>query len=296
MTDIAVVGSANIDRTVAVERFPVAGETLLGGPVAVRQGGKGANQAVAAARMGRSVTFVGRVGNDADGSSIRRDLRDEGVDVSFLSTSPGPSGNAFIYVDRSAENTIVVSPGSNRLVTPSDIRQASIAIANADVLIAQLEIPVDAVGAALEIASGIRILNPAPAQRLADLLDAVDVLVPNVGELATLTGRPMPSSPDEIVTLAASTGVDALVVTLGPRGALVIQGGKSTHVSPITVRAVDTTGAGDTFCGALADALARGLDLVEATQWAVVAAGLSVTAEGARTGMPTADQVTAAAQ
>ncbi len=287
MAEIVVVGSANIDRTVVVAHFPEPGETVTGGPVAAGQGGKGANQAVVAARFGRSVAFVGRVGSDADGRSIRADLRSEGVDVSYLRDSPGPSGAAFICVDPHAENFIVVSPGANALVTREDVAAATDQLVQARVLLVQLEVPLEAVKAALELAVGVRVLNPAPARPLPeDLLSRVDVLIPNTSELGTLTGTTCPSAHAEIAELASILGVDNVIVTLGADGALVINHGKYQHLPALPVRPVDTTGAGDTFCATVADGLARDLSLIVAAKRAVRAAGRATTAKGARPRVP----------
>lgn len=278
-----MVGSANIDRAVVVDHFPRPGETVIGGPVAVGQGGKGANQAVAAARLGQSVAFVGRVGDDADGRAIRADLQREGVQVSFLTAGPGPSGTAFICVGPGGENSIVVSPGANTLLTRADVTAAADPLARAKVLLTQLEVPLEAAQAALELASGTRVLNPAPARQLSEAtLSAVDVLIPNASELGTLTGVPCPSAHHEIADLARKLGVDKVVVTLGPDGALVVQDGHYEHLPALPVRAVDTTGAGDVFCGTVADGLARGLPLIDAAKKAVVAAGKATLVKGAR--------------
>jgi ribokinase len=282
---IAVVGSVNLDIVIGVERHPAPGETVLGGDRTDLSGGKGANQAVAAARLGQEVAIVGRVGADAAGQRLRDGLRAEGVDVGHLREDPDArSGVALIAVAPDGENTIIVSPGANGRVGAEDVGTASGLLADAAVTVVQLEIPEDAVRAAAQAAGGTFVLNPAPARDLdADVLARVDVLVPNRGELELLAG---PGDPADAARRLAGPG--AVVVTLGADGALVVEGDRAEHVPAHPVDVVDTTGAGDTFCGALADALARGASLVEAARWGVAAAGLSVTRSGAQEGMPTA--------
>jgi ribokinase len=280
---IAVVGSANLDVVVAVARLPGPGETVVGADRRELPGGKGANQAVAAARLGSSVGFVGRVGADAAGRRLRADLAAEGVDVAALGEDDGaPSGMALIGVDEAGENAIIVSPGANGRVGPADVEAAHGLIAGAGVVLLQHEIPADAVVAASAVAGGRVVLNPAPARELAG---RVDVLVPNRGELERLAGGGPPAE------AAARLALPAVVVTLGAEGALVVQGSRTEKVAAPSVRPVDTTGAGDAFCGALADALDRGAELVEAARWATVAAALSVTGEGARGGLASRAEV-----
>ncbi len=281
---IAVVGSVNLDVVVAVPRLPGPGETVVGGDRRELPGGKGANQAVAAARLGSAVAFVGRVGADVAGRRLRADLLAEGVDVTHLrEDADAPSGIALIGVEAGGENAIVVSPGANGRVGPGDVEAARELLAGAGVVALQHEIPPAAVAAAAAAAGGRVVLNPAPARELAC---RADVLVPNRGELARLAG---PGAPAEA---AARLGLPAVVVTLGAGGALVVADG--AHAEPVVapeVRVVDTTGAGDAFCGALVDALDRGAELVEAARRAVVAAALSVTGEGARGGLPSREEL-----
>jgi ribokinase len=283
---IAVVGSVNLDIVIGVERHPAPGETVLGGDRTDLPGGKGANQAVAAARLGQRVSIVGRVGADAAGRGLRDGLRAEGVDVEHLREDPdAPSGIALIAVAPDGENTIIVSPGANGRVGPEDVQAASGLLGEAAVTLLQLEIPEDAVRAAAHAAGGTLVLNPAPARELdGDVLQRVDVLVPNRGELELLAG---PGDPADAARRLA--GPRVVVVTLGADGALVVDGDHVEHVRAHPVEVVDTTGAGDAFCGALADALARGALLTEAARWGVAAAALSVTRRGAQEGMPTAE-------
>lgn len=287
---IAVVGSINLDIVVEVERLPAPGETVVGGDRRELPGGKGANQAVAAARLGAEVAFVGRVGADEAGRRLRAGLVEEGVDVAYLREDEAPTGVALIAVDRAGENSIVVSPGANARVGADDVEAARAVVAGAKVVLLQHEVPDAAVQAAIAAAGGTVALNPAPARGLAA---PVDVLVPNRGELEALAGRA--GDPAELArglvggdprasTPRAAAG--AVVVTLGAEGALVVQGERVERVAAPRVAAVDTTGAGDTFCGALAQALADGADLVEAARWATRAAAASVTRLGAQAGMP----------
>jgi ribokinase len=289
---ITVVGSCNVDFVVPVATLPGPGETVLGGDHLRAPGGKGANQAVAAARLGSQVAFVGCVGDDDLAATTRNALTEAGVDLRWLHEVPNtPSGIALITVSDDGENTIAVSPGANARLGPEHIKAASAFLAKSDVLLVQLEVPLAAVEAAMQAAGGQVLLNPAPARELR-ILDWVDVLIPNRSELGVLAGAAEPTTIDEAVALARSLqGPDAVVVTLGADGALVVKGDRVEHVPATPVDAVDTTGAGDAFCGALADALARGSELVEAAEWAVRVAGISTTQRGAQTGMPRREQV-----
>ncbi|MCT2587822.1 ribokinase [Actinophytocola sp. S1-96] len=290
---IAVVGSCNVDFVIPVAALPAAGETVLGGDHLRTPGGKGANQSVAAARLDSEVAFVGCVGDDELADTIRTALGDAGVDLSWLREVPGtPSGIALITVADGGENTIAVSPGANARLGVPDVEAAGSLLADAAVTVVQLEIAPEVVTAAVRAARGTVVLNPAPARSLPpELLSEVDVLVPNRTELAYLTGNPEPSTPDEAAAQAAAlSGPGAVVVTLGADGALVVRDGRTTHVPALPVDAVDATGAGDAFCGALADGLARGDSLEDATAWAVRVAGISTTRWGAQSGLPTRTQ------
>lgn len=279
---IAVVGSANRDLVARVEHHPVPGETVLASGHETMPGGKGANQAVAASRLGRDVVFVGRVGADGPGRDLVAEFEREGVGVDHLTVDAvAPSGLAIITVDDAGENAIVVSPGANAHVSSTDVEGASAVLMTATVTLLQLEIPMEAVLAAAAASEGIVILNAAPAAHLpAALLSSIDVLVVNRGELATLTGSGEPLS-------ARSLPVPVTVVTLGAEGARIIRADTRESVAAIDVTPVDTTGAGDTFCGALAAGLDDGLSLEASVRRAVVAGSLAVTAIGARSGMPT---------
>lgn len=293
--EIAVVGSANLDLVVQVPHVPLVGETVLGGDLNRIPGGKGANQAVAAARLGRSVAMIGRVGDDEGGQILRAALDADGVDTSaLLSTDDTPNGVALISVAADGDNAIVVSPGANDRLTSADVAAAQTLVSNARAVLLQLEVPLDAVIAAAAAATGIVILNPAPAPDgpLPDeLLRHVDLLVPNQTELATLTGYDGPVDATIAAELAQTLDAGAVVVTLGADGALVVTVDGATHVPAPKITPVDTTAAGDSFCGALADALVRGADLIEATQWAVRVGAATTQRPGAQPSLPTPAEV-----
>jgi ribokinase len=277
---IALVGSINLDIVVGVDRHPAPGETVLGDDRQELPGGKGANQAVAAARLGADVAFVGRVGDDDAGRRLRDGLAAEGVDVTHVRVdADAPTGVALIAVDRAGENTIVVSSGANARVSAADVEAAHDVLANAAVTLVQHEVPEDAVAAAIAAAGGTVVLNPAPAR---PIVAPVDVLVPNRGELEALAG----GAGDPVELARSLDAARSVVVTLGSEGAAVIEGSRVERIPAPRVDAVDTTGAGDAFCGALAQALDTGADLVEAARWAVRAAAASVTKPGAQGGLP----------
>ena len=293
--DIVVVGSLNIDIVVPVPHLPAPGETVAGTEHLRTLGGKGANQAVAAARLGRSVAMVGRVGADAEGDECAGGLDADGVSTdAVVRDRDVPTGVALIAVDPSGENSIVVGPGANAHLTVSDVRAASEHLENAKVVLVQLEIPLDAVQEAVELAGGTLILNPAPAKALpVELLSNIDVLIPNEIELGMLTGRDVTSEADVIAAARSIEGPDAVAVTIGSKGVLLVTADDVVHVPAPSVEVVDTTAAGDAFCGALADALARDKTLEDAVRWAVAAAAVSVTRLGAQPSLPTTDEVRA---
>ncbi|MEU3507808.1 ribokinase [Streptomyces longwoodensis] len=286
MTDIVVLGSTNMDLVAYVEKAPRRGETVTGREFRTVPGGKGANQAVAAAHAGATVSLIGAVGDDAFGGRLRSTLEHSGVSTDHLRTVEGPSGTAHIVVDDEGGNAIVVVPGANGTVdrlAPGDEGL----IASADALLLQLEIPLAAVvaGARTARAHGVRtILTPAPAQPLPpDLFDATDLLVPNEHEATTLTGRTDPLQ----AAVALLEVVPEVVVTLGDSGVLyAARGQEPVSVPAPRVTAVDSTGAGDTFAGALAVALGEERPVREALAWAAAAASLSVQRPGASASMP----------
>lgn len=292
--DVVVVGSANVDLSIVVDRLPQPGETVLGGSAVRGSGGKGANQAVAAARLGAQVAMVARVGDDDSGAWLIGRLAAEGVDVAGVSTTAGTtSGLAVVMVDGQGENSIVVSPGANRMLATTDIEQAGPALAQASVVLTQLETSL-AVARSLRSATSARlILNPAPASSRLDV-SGFDVVVPNRGELATLVGGDPSLDLTTVADQAGSLDAPVVVVTLGARGAMVVAnepgaaGGAADVVAvpALAVTALDTTAAGDAFCGALAVALAGGASVAQATHWAVRVSGLAVTARGAQSSLP----------
>lgn len=286
---VTVVGSLNEDVLVAVDRLPGRGETVIGRAATLAPGGKGANQAAAAGRLGPGVRMVGRVGDDPAGARQLAALADAGVDVAQVHRTAGvPTGSATIPVEgATGENLIVVVPGANAELTPEDVDVEP--VRRAGVVLLQLEVPLETVAAAARLATGTVVLTPAPPRPLPDpLLDRVDVLVPNEHELVQLAGTdPAERSPAELVPLARSVAPGAVVVTLGVRGALLVPAtGPALLQAPPAVTAVDTTGAGDCFCGALAQSLAGGEDLPAAVRYAVAAAALSTTGPGARGALP----------
>lgn len=292
--DVAVVGSINHDLTVVTSRLPEPGETILGHSHHTGGGGKGANQAIAAARLGSRVAMVGRVGDDEHGPGLRDGLAAEGIDVSGVSLDPNvPTGLALITVDGNAENTIVVSPGANATLAPEHLPNGL--VGGASVVLTQLEIPLDMVAVAARMCTGLFLLNPAPAASLSgELLGRVDVLIPNRSELATLASVEEPTDISEAVNAVARLHrAGPTVVTLGGEGALIVEGGESLHVPAAEVNSVDTTGAGDAFCGALADSLARGLGLEAAVERAVIAGAIATTRSGAQSAMPNDREVAA---
>lgn len=280
---VAVIASINVDLVVTADRLPAPGETVLGGSFAVHDGGKGANQAVAAARAGARVTVIGAVGADEWGARSVAALAAEGIDVSRIRVMDAqPTGVAVIVVGPRGENQIAVAPGANAAVALTDDDLA--AIGAADVLLVSHEVPGPAVLAGIEAARRA-ILNPAPARALpAEILSQGPILVPNEHELIVAIGNDdTDAALDELVARNAGP----IIVTQGPAGALLAHGSRREHFAGVPApRVVDTTGAGDTFCGALAAWLADGADLADAIRAANAAASLSVRAAGAREGMP----------
>ncbi|NRQ37167.1 ribokinase [Nonomuraea sp. NN258] len=290
---ISVFGSANMDLVAYVSEAPKRGETVTGHRFRTVPGGKGANQAIAAARAGAEVAFLGAVGDDGFGTQLRTTLTESGVDVRGLRQVPGPSGIAHIVVDDAGGNSIIVVPGANGTVTgPTGDDLAAIAASRA--LLLQLELPMAAVVAAAQAAhvAGVQVvLTPAPARPLpAELLEAVTLLLPNEHEAAAITGR---DDPDAALD-ALLEQVDEAVITLGSAGALYgSRTGERLRVPAVEVKAVDTTAAGDTFAGALAVARIEGRAPADALRFAAAAAALSVQREGASTSMPARAEIEA---
>jgi ribokinase len=287
-----------MDLIARAPRIPQAGETILGGDFYTAPGGKGANQAVAAARLGAQVSMVGRVGRDAFAQTLLASLTAAGVDHHHvIQDAQAATGVALIVVDDGGQNSIVVAPGANARLSPADVDAARAAIAAADVLLLQLESPLEAVARAAELAHahGVTvILNPAPACDLpAEMLAQVDVLVPNESETAILTGLPAGSKVEVQATALLELGVGAALLTLGERGALLAQPEGIEHVPAFRVTPVDTTAAGDAFVGGFAAALAEGRSPVEAVRWGCAAGALATTKLGAQPSLPTRQEVEA---
>lgn len=295
---ICVVGSANVDLTFRTPRLPRPGETLAGRAFHVGLGGKGANQAVAAARLGAEVTFVARVGSDAFGEDALRRYQADGVSTRFVQRDLSlPTGTAAILVDDAAENSIIVVPGANGAMTVEDVRAAAEAIQSADAVLCQLETPLEATLEAFRLARSAgrcTVLTPAPMRELPDaLLELCDLCVPNKSEIEQLVGR----SVNDLVEVAAaadllrSCGVKRVAVTLGAEGALLLDETGPRHVPAIPVVAVDTTGAGDAFTAALAVRLAEGASFREAARQASAVAALTVSRLGAYESFPSTAEV-----
>jgi len=300
MADIVVLGSLNMDLVVRAKHIPRPGETVRGEGFSTIPGGKGANQAAAAARLGAKVEMIGRVGGDSFGPLLLDNLRAQGVGVAHVrADSEAPSGIAMIILDAEGENAIVVAPGANGRVSLEDVRAASELIREARYLIMQFEIPLEVVWGAIELARqlGTRvILNPAPAYPAEpELLRGAHYLVANESEAQILTGV-------EVTDLATARkagdallamGLSCVILTLGADGALLLTPEQVVHVPARKVKVVDTTAAGDAFIGGLAVALLRGFSLVEAVRYATCAGTLATTVLGAQTSLPTAAQVQA---
>jgi ribokinase len=295
MPDILVIGSLNADLVVRAPRFPTPGETISGQDLSIIPGGKGANQAVAAARQGASVAMVGRVGDDSFGPTLMENLQDNQVDTTYIQTDESATGTATIIVDSSGQNSIVLSPGANGKVTPADVD--SVSFQDADMLLLQLEIPLETVVHAASVArqNGLRvILNPAPARQLPDsLLADVDILVPNESELQLLSGQPVTdtASAESAAGVLLAKGVKTVIVTLGSNGALLVTAENEIHIPTFQVEVVDTTAAGDAFIGGLATALLKGVPLEEAVRYGNASGALAATKFGAQPSLPTRDEV-----
>ncbi|WP_300750460.1 ribokinase [uncultured Alistipes sp.] len=298
MEKIMVIGSSNTDLLIKTDRIPDPGETVLGGTFMMNAGGKGANQAVAVARMGGDVIFVTRIGDDMFGRGSLAGYERDGIDVShIIKDKAAPSGVALITVDAKGENCIVVAPGANNRLLPADIDAVADAIRHSEYLLMQMEIPMETIehAAAIACEAGKKVvLNPAPAACLSDrLLSGLYLITPNRSESRLLTGVTVADweSAERAADVLLERGVGNVVITLGSLGSLVRNRELSERVPACRVEAVDTTAAGDVFNGALCVALAEGRTLVEAVRFATRASAISVTRMGAQSSIPTRSEL-----
>lgn len=295
---ITIVGSLNMDLVVRCPRIPQPGETVIGGDLNYIPGGKGANQAVAAALQGAEVNMVGRVGNDSFADLLIDNLHKSGLDTNYMRRDEeAATGVALIVVDEQGENSIVVASGANMRMTSEDVAAAGNIIADSDVLLLQLEVPLEVVTEAAQIAKDHQVtvvLNPAPAKQLPDeLLKLVDVLVPNETETALLTDMSVENL-DQLTRAAgtlAGLGINSVVITMGRRGAMLVSNGNQEVFEPFQVQPVDTTAAGDAFSASLAVAVGEGKSLPDAVRWANGAGALTTLRFGAQTSLPKREEV-----
>lgn len=293
MAKILVVGSMNMDLVVRVTQIPEPGETVIGGDFETFPGGKGANQAVAASRMGGEVTMVGRVGNDDFGNTLIQGLVENHVKTTYvIKDSEAPTGIAMIAVDSVGQNIIMVASGTNAKVSAEDVNNARELMREADLLLVQLECPLETVSKAIDLAKAYDVavvLNPAPAQPLSEaLLSKVDYLTPNETELALLSGE---ANIEKGIKKLQGWGVKNLIITLGANGARVINKDIDQHFPSFEITAIDATAAGDAFNGALAVGVAEGKSLVEAVRYGTAAGALAATRRGAQPSLPTREDV-----
>lgn len=303
--NLVVIGSSNTDMVIKTDRLPQPGETVTGGQFYMAAGGKGANQAVAAVRLGAHISFVARVGTDMFGTQAIQNYDEEGIDTELiLRDAEHPTGVALILVDRQGENLIAVASGANHAMTPADIDHAATRIQEADAVLLQLEIPIGVVQYAVLMAAeaGVPVLlDPAPAPETPldpEVLQRISYLTPNESEAERLSGIPVrdEASARQAAEKLLSLGVRHVILTLGASGAVVASPGNITHVAGFTVDAKDCTAAGDAFNAGLAVAIARGKPLLEAVRYAHLVAALSVTRLGAQPSLPTATEVVQFAQ
>lgn len=300
MKNIVVIGSSNTDMVVKTTHLPIGGETVLGGDFFMNAGGKGANQAVAAARYGNRVVFVAKTGNDLFGEQVRASMKEDGIVTDYVFVDPEhPSGVALITVNQEAENCIVVAGGANMYLDKNDIDKAHDEIVNANVVLMQLETPIDTVEYAAHMAAeaGVRvILNPAPAPAKPlskELISNLFLITPNRSEASRLTGidvKDMESAQRAALALY-DMGAKNVIITLGSEGSLVYDGQMMMRVEAVKVEAVDTTAAGDTYNGVLASVIAEGKSLIDAVHEATVAGAISVTRMGAQPAAPTREEI-----
>ena len=297
MKNICVIGSLNMDLVVNVDTMPKPGQTIIGSNFKEVPGGKGANQAVAMARLNGNVSMIGKVGEDGFGQTLINSLKNDKVDTTYIQTSKGATGVALITVDKNAQNSIVVSPGANFEVKEDDIDNNIEAIKNSDIVVLQLETPLNTIKYALNKAKELNkytILNPAPAVKLDDeIIKNVDLLTPNETELEIISGVSIETEEDiqKAAQIMIEKGVKELIVTLGSKGSLYIKKKKSMFKKAYKVEAVDTTAAGDSYTGALAVALSQDKNIEDAMDFASKVGALSVLKEGAQSSLPTLEDV-----
>ena len=297
MKNICVIGSLNMDLVVNVDTMPKPGQTIIGSNFKEVPGGKGANQAVAMARLNGNVSMIGKVGEDGFGQTLINSLKNDKVDTTYIQTSKGATGVALITVDKNAQNSIVVSPGANFEVKEDDIDNNIEAIKNSDIVVLQLETPLNTIKYALNKAKELNkytILNPAPAVKLDDeIIKNVDLLTPNETELEIISGVSIETEEDiqKAAQIMIEKGVKELIVTLGSKGSLYINKEKSMFKKAYKVEAVDTTAAGDSYTGALAVALSQDKNIEDARDFASKVGALSVLKEGAQSSLPTLEDV-----
>lgn len=297
MKNICVIGSLNMDLVVNVDTMPKPGQTIIGSNFKEVPGGKGANQAVAMARLNGNVSMIGKVGEDGFGQTLINSLKNDKVDTTYIQTSKGATGVALITVDKNAQNSIVVSPGANFEVKEDDIDNNIEAIKNSDIVVLQLETPLNTIKYALNKAKELNkytILNPAPAVKLDDeIIKNVDLLTPNETELEIISGVSIETEEDiqKAAQIMIENGVKELIVTLGSKGSLYINKEKSMFKKAYKVEAVDTTAAGDSYTGALAVALSQDKNIEDAMDFASKVGALSVLKEGAQSSLPTLEDV-----
>lgn len=290
---IIIIGSCNTDMVVKSSKLPKPGETVLGGYFMMNNGGKGANQAVAVARLGGSPTFITKIGNDIFGKKQINLFKKENIDTESIFSDPSsPSGVALIMVDGNGENCIVVASGANANLRADDIMKVRDVVESAEIVLMQLEIPMDTVEYVAKIAhdKGVKvILNPAPAAPLSnELIKSLHTIIPNETEAEFISGSKISdwSSAKEAADAISAKGVDNVIITLGSKGAFVKEGNSYYKVPVEKINAIDTTAAGDTFCGAFCVGLSEGLSMLEAVEFANEAAGIAVTKEGAQSSIP----------
>ena len=297
MKNICVIGSLNMDLVVNVDTMPKPGQTIIGSNFKEVPGGQGANQAVAMARLNGNVSMIGKVGEDGFGQTLINSLKNDKVDTTYIQTSKGATGVALITVDKNAQNSIVVSPGANFEVKEDDIDNNIEAIKNSDIVVLQLETPLNTIKYALNKAKELNkytILNPAPAVKLDDeIIKNVDLLTPNETELEIISGVSIETEEDiqKAAQIMLEKGVKELIVTLGSKGSLYINKEKSMFKKAYKVEAVDTTAAGDSYTGALAVALSQDKNIEDAMDFASKVGALSVLKEGAQSSLPTLEDV-----